>query len=362
VEIQAACDRVDADGHGTVILGCGHFVGGQLIAPRYARLIAASGTYATLYQAKAALNAYVLTNRVSPDGIQPNAQFVEVGGFVIDGNKANQASGGGVFWSMSPATGAGATGDVLDGALHNSLRDMVLYNCKQNGYDSTNYGENRLHNVVAFKCDGHGFNPGYDSFFSVCTSAWSGLAGYRLGFSTCHLAGCKAYYSGQVTPTQGYGFWHRGAGYGHALAACIAQDNKATGFIWDSGANHCTAVGCVADSNSTRGAGLNAGFQAFQSDYNTIFGAAFERRVDGATSYQTHALQIDAASDHNVIILTHGGENGATLGSSLLSSDLSGGNIIVINGEMYLNALPTADPHVAGQVWRNSGVLTVSAG
>jgi len=29
---------------------------------------------------------------------------------------------------------------------------------------------------------------------------------------------------------------------------------------------------------------------------------------------------------------------------------------------VYLSDLPTADPHVAGQLWNNSGVVTQSAG
>jgi len=29
---------------------------------------------------------------------------------------------------------------------------------------------------------------------------------------------------------------------------------------------------------------------------------------------------------------------------------------------VYLSDLPTADPHVAGQIWNNSGVVTQSAG
>ena len=36
----------------------------------------------------------------------------------------------------------------------------------------------------------------------------------------------------------------------------------------------------------------------------------------------------------------------------------------LVAGFVPLNAaaLPTADPHVVGEVWRNAGVLTVSAG
>jgi len=32
------------------------------------------------------------------------------------------------------------------------------------------------------------------------------------------------------------------------------------------------------------------------------------------------------------------------------------------SGKLLVTRLPTADPHVAGQVWANSGVLTLSAG
>jgi hypothetical protein len=32
------------------------------------------------------------------------------------------------------------------------------------------------------------------------------------------------------------------------------------------------------------------------------------------------------------------------------------------SGKLLFTGLPTADPRVAGQVWANSGVLTLSAG
>ena len=46
----------------------------------------------------------------------------------------------------------------------------------------------------------------------------------------------------------------------------------------------------------------------------------------------------------------------ATLGASTSVTNLTASGIVIFSG------LPTADPHVAGQVWSNSGVLTVSAG
>lgn len=35
---------------------------------------------------------------------------------------------------------------------------------------------------------------------------------------------------------------------------------------------------------------------------------------------------------------------------------------VTATGTVILSGLPTSDPNVAGQVWSNSGVLTVSAG
>lgn len=40
----------------------------------------------------------------------------------------------------------------------------------------------------------------------------------------------------------------------------------------------------------------------------------------------------------------------------------SGGQVTVESGGKVIVSLPTADPHVAGQFWNNSGVVTVSAG
>jgi hypothetical protein len=34
----------------------------------------------------------------------------------------------------------------------------------------------------------------------------------------------------------------------------------------------------------------------------------------------------------------------------------------VESSPVFLGDLPTADPHVVGQIWSNSGVVTVSAG
>ena len=46
----------------------------------------------------------------------------------------------------------------------------------------------------------------------------------------------------------------------------------------------------------------------------------------------------------------------ATLGATTSITDLTAAGVVIFSD------LPTADPQVAGQLWSNSGVLTVSAG
>ena len=46
----------------------------------------------------------------------------------------------------------------------------------------------------------------------------------------------------------------------------------------------------------------------------------------------------------------------ATLGAATSVNDLTVADVVIFSG------LPTSDPLVAGQLWSNSGVLTVSAG
>jgi len=50
-------------------------------------------------------------------------------------------------------------------------------------------------------------------------------------------------------------------------------------------------------------------------------------------------------------------------GSVTTSGDVTVGNDLTVTGDVVSMAnLPVADPEVAGQLWSNSGVVTVSAG
>ena len=51
----------------------------------------------------------------------------------------------------------------------------------------------------------------------------------------------------------------------------------------------------------------------------------------------------------------------STLGAATSVTSVATGTLTA-TGAVILSGLPTADPLVAGQLWSNSGVLTVSAG
>lgn len=59
--------------------------------------------------------------------------------------------------------------------------------------------------------------------------------------------------------------------------------------------------------------------------------------------------------------VTQNATTGAVTVTSTLGASTSITNLTA-SGTVILSGIPTADPHVAGQLWSNAGVLTVSAG
>ena len=60
-------------------------------------------------------------------------------------------------------------------------------------------------------------------------------------------------------------------------------------------------------------------------------------------------------------VITINGSTGAVTVNSTYGANASVVNLAA-SGTVILSNLPTANPNVAGQIWSNSGVLTVSAG
>jgi hypothetical protein len=97
---------------------------------------------------------------------------------------------------------------------------------------------------------------------------------------------------------------------------------------------------------------------ATQADNLTAIGY----RANGATNATAIGANASAGGVGSVAIGTDSAGNGAT---SVTQDEISLGTImhmVRILGNLKMPNIPTADPGVAGQLWSNSGVLTVSAG
>lgn len=66
-------------------------------------------------------------------------------------------------------------------------------------------------------------------------------------------------------------------------------------------------------------------------------------------------------SENGFQVITINGSTGTVTVNATYGANASVVNLAA-SGTVTLSNLPVADPNVAGQIWSNSGVLTVSAG
>lgn len=371
--IHAAADSLYDAGGGFVVLPPGSIAVTGVELPARVGLVGAGMRATKLWLANSS-NTHVVKNHVSTDAgvTDGNAQWVSVRDLEVDGNKANQGAGSwhGVKLSLDPTFPASkpAADDYYDS--HQHLENVRVIQCKGSGVYSEGRSENRLKNVVTYLTDEHGIQFGSDTWIEGCTASWAGLAGFKphSGSSSFEMATSKAFYCGQVTAASGHGF-HFANNFGSHITGCIAQDNKANGFLLDSGCQGMSLLGVIADSNSTRGVSNNPGFDVWDSSDCVIIGRAVERKADGTNSYQRSAVRVRSNSQRNVIIVSHHAENSATLGQAVADVIDDPTNRIEINGsvcEQYLAATYAAsytpDPYTGSVVAMTlTGNVTINA-
>jgi hypothetical protein len=96
-------------------------------------------------------------------------------------------------------------------------------------------------------------------------------------------------------------------------------------------------------------------------------GAAF-RFGRYAGSSDDYAVQLNnAAGVQAMLVAGNTGENAVILGSGsahdvVLRTNNAERLRVRADGAIFVNNLPTEDPHTAGQLWNNAGVLNISAG
>jgi hypothetical protein len=307
----------------------GNFVGGQVVLQNRIAIDGA-GMRATRYQLKAGVNSDAFINFVSPDGITANAEFCAIMNMCIDANKAQQTAGNGVVWNANP-TGTKATNDT-DFDTHQLLFNVEILNAFQDGFQGNSRSEHRLINVYSELAGRYAFNPSYDTFFSVCVAAHAGLAGFYVQSSSVRAVGCKAFYSGAVTPGSGNGLWIKSI-HGVVFEGFEAQDNKNAGVLVDTSSGCRVSGSC--DSNSTRGVASAPALDMWAATNNVIDLVVGERKADGTNSFQQNALRLRTGCAGNDIRLSHSAFGGASIGTALMAGSdptATGANRVYVNG------------------------------
>lgn len=119
-------------------------------------------------------------------------------------------------------------------------------------------------------------------------------------------------------------------------------DNAGHGSVGSVSYSYNTLIGCQSGANLAAGA-----------DTNTLIGyQAGDNITTGARNIIIGSVNADSAT----------GNDQLNIGGLIKGNMAVGSKNVELLGGLKLSAIPTVDPHVAGQVWNNSNVLTVSAG
>jgi hypothetical protein len=249
--------------------------------------IASPGWGAGFYQI-ASSTGPVYTNR--RDG-SVHAKYTGLQNMAIIGNKANQSSSTnhGVLLQGEPANDyQNALDEDYDECHH--INNVYIWNTKGDGLRMTGSGGNQIVGLKIRGADGNGLYSFQDNDITNCDIGWSGLRGVFIDGDDCRLSCVKAWYSGQVTPASGQGFYITSDS--GTISDCSAQDNTAHGFLWE-GAYGWSGSALMADSNSKGSAGTYAQFSCYNSQNNNIEGTARNRYNVGGPG--TVALEVAGA-------------------------------------------------------------------
>lgn len=246
----------------------------------------------------------------------------EIKNLQIEGNKANQASGHGIYISHTYAT---TDSNVL-------IENVWIRNPKESGVyiaDGTGSRETRLFNVLVSFAGGTSFRiGGVDNKILYCVSENSVGHGFAI-YGSAQLTACKAFGSGTGSSAK-HGFYIYDCNYGQViLTTCWAQDGIDAGFtVWSS--NFVQLIGCTADSNQAEGFRLDAG-SAGETDCVILSGCSSFTRSGGLYT-QTYGIRLKTNTTRCIVTGCYG--NGSTAGIS----DVGTSNEVHIsfNGTTYV--------------------------
>lgn len=305
VQINAALDG------GPVRLSEDEFtIGAPITIPTGGALVGAG--QGTLLKAKSSLN----DNIIELDSVEQEEVLIR--DLWIDGNKANQASGGGIYLDNTART----TGTARFYSCYHTIENVLVTNTKADGITILGKAyESHLKSCITNKCDGNGFNIGSPDLSLVsCVAGNSGLRGLTITGNDCRLTNCKAYYSGQVTAAQGEGFRINVSGF---FANCHSEDNVGVGFV--SLADNVTFVGCIANDNGTTGSRQPGFYFGDASDQVLLSGCYAYGVLTGENRTQSYGITLaDGANNIRLDAVTYNNYSGSLsdLGAANLTDEI----------------------------------------
>jgi hypothetical protein len=327
--IQNAINAAFTAGGGIVYLPPGTYSITQLSIKNRVWLQGA-GLKATLLRHRSGSTGAIVQN-YKATGSEANGQNIAIRHLAIDGSTGGTPNIG-IYLEQSTSPTAGD--DWTDSRW--LVEHVVIYGVNGNGFEvQATRNEGRAINVHVFDVEGHGFEvSGSDCFFISCNAGASGLAGFHTDGTSNRFVNCKSWFSGAITAASGHGFHLYGTSPGGAaFSNCEAQDNKAAGWRIDTSSHRTILDGCVADSNSARGAGLNAALEIDASRNCIVSLIAYERQ--GASSTQTSAVKLTNSATANRIRVSHSAASGgSSVGNAIDSGSTSlQGNVIEVNAQ-----------------------------
>jgi hypothetical protein len=298
-------------------------------------------------------NCTVIKMHTSTGSGNSNAFFAGVENITIDGNKANNASGGhGLDMTTNPQFTT-QTGDPFFDT-HHLIRNVRIQNAKQNGVNIFGRSAIVLHGVYSHHNDGHGFAGSFDTHMSDCEAEGNGLSGF---LRVSQMSNCKSFLNGLVDASQGHGFWTQSGG--GTMVGCQAQNNYGHGLLIDN----CKGVnvrGFGADTNNAGNQGCTA-VALINAAANCVIDVTSSQTSQagaGVLGYQQDWLQLDSGCTGNEIVATHYAGGGNSVNTpGVKSGSVLTGNSVKVNG-VSLTATLASDTDVLIGTPTDGQVLT----
>jgi parallel beta-helix repeat protein len=376
--IQSAIDDCTAAGGGVVQLSAaGYLVSTLTIKNRVT--IAGHGRKMTYLHQLAATNAPVIVNELNETTLV-RANYTVIRDLTIDGNRARQSAYATFPSAGNPrATEGGPHGIQLSGPsgvtyasedngsdAMDLLQDVQILNCKGIGFMSYGNSERRLRGVQTEYCDIYGFQVGYDTNLMDCIASLSGYAGFWSSSSSVRFVGCKSWYNGAVSTTNGHGYHMEGQTGGGAtcLTGCEAQDNKGSGFYLHN-CRQITMASCIADNNNNSSG--TGGEVSATGAAGWVLDGAIDCVIESCTSGDTYtraqgyALLMIGQARHNRVSITHYARSYITDNPIHTSSTSVSGNKVSCNNQEGHQAIALTGSTLAGAESSAATVLEINS-